>query len=212
MIFKIFQAESFDPIINLKKEEELEKQVQIGIGVLYLWQNDNTIVIGRNQDPEAECKVLEFQAQGGVIVKRRSGGGAVYHDRGNLNFSLICHESDKEFCEYTKILEAVIARLGMKAEFNGRNDLLINGRKFSGNAVYRHDDIICQHGTILVDTDIAKMETYLTPDISKLNRNGISSVKARVINLREVDEKITVELVKDAFIYEIKSMEEGKSN
>lgn len=189
-----------DPYRNLAVEQSLMKQVRKRSYILFLWQNEHTIVTGRNQDPYQECRAEEFRKSGGKIARRRSGGGAVYHDLGNLNFSILCHESDAEECAYQRIVGCALEQFGMTAEFNGRNDLLYQGRKFSGNAAYTENGILCRHGTILVDTEIGKMTYYLTPDQGKLDRNHVGSVASRVINLGNISKDITVDSLKTALI------------
>lgn len=189
-----------DPYRNLATEQELLQNVMYGTAVLYLWQNDNTIVIGRNQDVYNECRVADFIEEGGTIARRRSGGGAVYHDMGNLNFSIIYGFSEKEEHEYYNLIIDVLEILGIKAEYNGRNDIVVGGRKCSGNAVYQDGNVVCRHGTLLVHTDIKRMVSFLTPDKGKLDRHHVASIASRVINLEEIDENISMENIRRAFI------------
>lgn len=198
--YRYFITDTHDPYYNLAVEQYLFKYCSSEITILYLWQNDNTIVIGHNQDMYAECRTAEFLAQGGKIARRRSGGGAVYHDLGNLNYSIICHKDNTETADYKKIIISALSRVGAEAVYNGRNDILIGSRKISGTAVYCIGDNVCQHGTLLINTDINKMQYYLTPDSNKLKRNAVSSVSARVINLSEIISEIAVEKMQRAFI------------
>ena len=193
-----------NPYVNLAIEADLMQHVESSTVIIYLWQNDNTIVIGRNQDAFQECKVYEFEKNGGLIARRRSGGGAVFHDLGNLNFSIICERKNKERFAYWKIIRKALTYFGIETDFNGRNDLLYQGRKFSGNAVYDDGRIVCQHGTILVDSDIDKMMKYLTPATNKLKRNHVSSVASRVINLKEVSADINIHSLKESILYSLK--------
>lgn len=137
---------------------------------------------------------------GGRIARRSSSGGAVYHDLGNLNFPIICRENIAAKDEYQSIVAKSLKTFGREVEFNGKNDLLIQGRKFSGNASYSYGKVLCQYGTVLIDTEIEKMEYYLTPSAEKLDRNHVKSVRSRVINLREVLEDISVEDVRQTMI------------
>lgn len=200
MTTKYWVSTCTEPHLNLATEQALFDLCTDDTLILFLWQNENTIVIGRNQNPYLECKVEEFIAKGGKIARRRSGGGAVYHDLGNLNFSLICRSQYTDMVLYHSIVASVMNCLGLKTEFNGRNDILINERKFSGNAVYDDGLICCQHGTILVDCNIDKMGYYLTPDKDKMSRNCVKSVSSRVINLSAVKHQLNISDVKTAFI------------
>lgn len=193
MIYEYIIGKKNNPYYNLAFEETLIEEANEERVIVYLWQNDNTIVIGRNQDPYAECKVEEFQKTGGSIARRKSGGGTVYHDMGNLCFSIISHENNEIFCDYRMMILRILEKNGLNATYNGRNDLVLEGKKFSGNAVYNKGKYVCQHGTILIHTDIEKMNYYITPNLEKLNRNGVKSVSSRVINLCEVKHDITCE-------------------
>ncbi len=199
MKFKYLIGNSYDPYWNLALEEALFEYINRDISIIYLWQNDKTIVIGKNQNVEAECFANEFLNFGGKIARRKSGGGAVYHDKGNLNFSIICLKEVKQVYSYEKLICKVMAELQVPTEYNGRNDILTNGKKFSGNAEYDDGRIVCQHGTILVSSNIEMMRRYLTPSVSKLQRNHISSVESRVINLSMVS-NVTIEDIKDKWI------------
>lgn len=185
-------ADCIDPYRNLATEQFLMKYVSEGIFILFLWQNDNTVIIGRNQDARKECLVDELYKAGGHLARRRSGGGAVYHDLGNLNFSILTHKKDEKKIRYQWLVGTALKQLGIETEYNGRNDLICQGRKFSGNAVYEDVDRCCQHGTILVSSNLQRMTGFLTPEKGKLDRNHVSSVESRVINLNEISSDITV--------------------
>ena len=200
MKYKYYISNGFDPYTNLAVERCLFEFANENTAILYLWQNDNTIVIGKNQDIYSECRADEFKAHGGKIVRRMSGGGAVYHDLGNLNFSIITVKSNDSEQKYLDLILRMAKNLGIKAEFGGRNDVVCSGRKFSGSAVYDGSEKVCRHGTVLVRSDIEKMTYYLTPEREKLNRHGVESVRSRVMNLSEAGSEITVEAVKKSFI------------
>ncbi len=193
MRYLSYVAASTNPYKNLATEEYLSEFADKDTNILFLWQNHNTIVIGRNQDVENECRVEEFLKSGGKVARRRSGGGAVYHDLGNLNFSLIGEKKNINTLLYKDILIKAISGLGLCPEYSGRNDILVSGRKFSGNAVYDDGKIVCQHGTIMVDCNIEKMTYFLTPDKEKLEKHAVKSVSSRVINLKELVPKVAVE-------------------
>lgn len=200
MKYKYYFSKGFDPYENLAVERSLFEFTYENTAILYLWQNDNTIVIGKNQDIYSECRADEFKAHGGRIVRRMSGGGAVYHDLGNLNFSIITVKSNDSEQAYLDIILQMAENLGIKAEFGGRNDVVCDGRKFSGSAVYDDGEKVCRHGTVLVHSDIEKMTYYLTPEREKLKRHGVESVRSRVMNLSEAGPEITVDAVKKSFI------------
>lgn len=206
MHFKYVITDETNPYRNLATEQELMHHVATGMAILFLWQNNNTIVIGRNQDVRCECRVDEFLGDGGQIARRQSGGGAVYHDMGNLNFSIISKTSDRESCRYQQIVGDAVKEFYIETEYNGRNDITVYKKKFSGNAVYQDGEVTCQHGTVLVATDIDKMTYYLTPEQSKLDRNHIKSVSSRVINLSSLNRKINIKSMMQAFIQSTKAM------
>lgn len=193
MIYKYIVSEETDPYYNLALEKYLFDEVCLGETLIYFWQNDNTIVIGKNQNPFSELRLEEYVSNGGRLARRMSGGGAVYHDMGNLNFSFITKKSEIGQVSYQNIITEALLKFGLRVSFNGKNDLLIDGKKFSGNAAYDDGNIVCQHGTLLVDSDIKRMSFYLTPDISKLEKNHVKSVSARVVNLSELSPDISID-------------------
>lgn len=193
-------SDSNNPYHNLAIERQLLHLASDDNALLYLWQNDNTIVVGKNQHVQSEINVSQFLQAGGHIARRYSGGGTVYHDMGNLCYSFICSEKNIEKFRYYKWIPEVLKSFSLNVEYNDRNDLLIEGRKFSGNSVYNNGTTICQHGTFLVHTDLKRMSRFLTPSSEKLNRNYVSSVSARVMNLTEKQPGLTVEMLADALI------------
>lgn len=199
MRFYTYESDSFDPCRNLAIEEFLLTKAEDAV-ILYLWQNENTVVIGKNQNPWNECRTALLQQEGGTLVRRLSGGGAVFHDLGNLNFTFLvprdCFDETKQFCV---ILDA-LAALGIDAEFTGRNDMTVNGRKFSGNAYYKNSRTAYHHGTLMVDANLDKLGRYLSPSRAKLQSKGVDSVRSRVVNLKEVNPEITVAALKVALI------------
>lgn len=198
--FKIYISKSFDPKFNLSVEEWLLACNKPDEVALYLWQNENTIVIGRNQNPYKECDVKKLKEDGVYLVRRLSGGGAVYHDRGNLNFTFIAADSNYNVESNMNVILNGISKFGIHGFFNGRNDLLVQERKFSGNAFINNNGMNCHHGTLLVDVDLNKLSKYLTVSPLKLQSKGIDSVASRVVNLREISSEITVENLRDALI------------
>ncbi len=184
---------STDPWHNLALEELLFTYDSEGT-VLYLWQNRNTVVIGRNQNAWKECRAELLEREGGRLARRTSGGGAVFHDMGNLNFTFITPRRSYNLeRQLGVILEAVRSR-GVNAKFTGRNDLVTaGGGKFSGNAFCFSRDRGLHHGTILVDVDMDKLSRYLVPSADKLKSKGVDSVRSRVANLKELNPDITID-------------------
>ncbi len=188
MINKItlLRTDCTDPYRNLAVEEYLMETVQPGECILYLWQNQNTVVIGRNQNPWKECRTSLLEEEGGHLARRLSGGGAVFHDLGNLNFTFLVNEEDYDLDRQLEVIEMACRELGLRAERSGRNDVLVDGRKFSGNAFYHSKGKAYHHGTLLVDVDGEKLARYLSPSKAKLQAKGVDSVRSRVVNLTEL--------------------------
>ncbi|MDR2182593.1 MAG: lipoate--protein ligase [Clostridiales bacterium] len=194
-----YESKSTDPYFNLALEQYLFDNV-ITQNIFMLWQNDNTIVIGKNQIAEAEISRPFVEAHDIKVARRLSGGGAVYHDMGNLNFTFIVPEGDDiNFQYFCRPVMKTLAQFGVTAEARGRNDITIDGKKFSGNAQYRKKGRVMHHGTIMFNSDLETLQAALTPTENKLQSKGVSSVRSRVTNISEhfgVD--ITLEKFKDA--------------
>ncbi len=195
---RVFESGGFDPYRNLAIEQHLLETVLGGCCLLYLWQNDKTVVIGKNQNAWRECRTTLLSDEGGRLARRLSGGGAVYHDLGNLNFTFLLREEDYDLPRQLSVIRRACALCGIEAEISGRNDLLASGRKFSGNAFYRHEGRAYHHGTLLVDTDGEAMSRFLSPSKAKMQAKGVESVRARVVNLKELNSAITVDALKAA--------------
>ena len=206
----LYISQTTDPYYNLATEEFLLTKARDNTIILYLWQNDRTVVIGRNQNPWAECRLNALEEAGGHLARRLSGGGAVYHDLGNLNFTFLCGEENYHISRQLSVIQKAVEYAGIKAEFSGRNDLLTDGGKFSGNAFYHYRGAAYHHGTILVDTDFAKLEQFLSPPKSKLESKGIASVRSRVINLKTLSPTLTCEIMKDNMINAFSAVYGGK--
>ena len=189
-----------DPYENLALEEALLSRVGEGELILYLWQNARTVVIGRNQNPWKECRTALLAEEGGHLARRLSGGGAVFHDLGNLNFTFLMSAEDYDLPRQLTVIERACQSLGIPAQRSGRNDLLAEGRKFSGNAFYKHNGKAYHHGTLMVDVDLEKVQRYLSPSKAKLAAKGVNSVRSRVVNLREFVPTLTIPQLADALI------------
>lgn len=192
----VFESHSFDPYWNLAVEKYLLDTVVPNQCILYLWQNENTVVIGRNQNPWVECRTTLLEQEGGKLARRLSGGGAVFHDIGNLNFTFLVSNENYDVDRQLSVIQQACAAAGIAAEKSGRNDLLVNGCKFSGNAFYQSKTSAYHHGTLLVDVNMDKLSRYLSPSKAKLEAKGIQSVRSRVINLKELSNSLTVAKLK----------------
>lgn len=197
---KYYIGRSTNPHYNLAVEQYLLESVTDNCCILYLWQNKNTVVIGRNQNAWKECRTAELKEDGGVLARRLSGGGAVYHDLGNLNFTFLVPTADYDLDRQFGVIMEACRLLGIKTERSGRNDLLAEGRKFSGNAFYEQGKSSYHHGTILVDVDMNKLSKYLKPSKAKLTSKGVDSVRARVVNLKDLKADLTLEDMRQALL------------
>ncbi len=197
---EIYKSNSLNPYENLATEKYLLDTVGKDVLRLYLWRNENTVVIGRNQNPWAECNCTLLESEGGFVARRLSGGGAVFHDIGNLNFTFICNEENYNLDINLQILKKACEYAGVPAEISGRNDILANGKKFSGNAFYHTKGKAYHHGTILISSDTEKIRRYLTPKQQKLSSKGVKSVEARVVNLNQFNPELSPSIMSDYLI------------
>ena len=177
-----------DPHFNLAMEQYLFDTIGRDDELFFLWQNANAIIVGKNQNTEAEINKAFVAEKEIKVVRRLSGGGAVYHDLGNLNFTFIVDARGKDsldlrlFCEP---VQKLLQSMGIDAQISGRNDITIGGKKFSGNAQYLRDGRCLHHGTILFDTNLETAAESLLPSGDKLQSKGIASVRSRITNVRE---------------------------
>ena len=195
----LVRSKKHDPYHNLALEDHLVSLLQADAdkpdglrGILYLWQNQDTVVIGRNQNAWSECQTGLLENEGGRLARRTTGGGAVYHDLGNLNFSLILPRRNFNLDDNFAMIISAVASQGIIAERSGRNDVLAGGRKFSGNAFSLRQDAGLHHGTLLIESDYTRLARYLNVAPAKLQAKGVASVKSRVINLCELCPTISV--------------------
>ena len=154
----------------------------------FVWRVEPTVIFGRNQVLENEVNLEYCRANGVNIVQRKSGGGCVYSDKGNIMISYVSERGvvSEVFEKYLTELTECLRGLGLKAEKSGRNDILVDGRKVSGNAFHQHPDRSIVHGTLLYDTDMDALEIAIRPPVEKLERHGVASVRQRVVNIAEI--------------------------
>lgn len=190
MPLQFLMSDRTDPYWNIAVENYLVGRDADAV-VLYLWQNRRTVVIGQNQNPYGEVNLEALLADGGYLMRRRTGGGAVYHDDGNLNFSFVVPKALYNQGRQFSVIQRAVESFGLHTELSGRNDILAEGRKFSGNAFSkgRHNDL--HHGTLLIRGDMSDLARYLKPKPAKLQKHGVSSVQSRVVNLAELNPAIT---------------------
>lgn len=204
---KLYGSASFDPALNLAVEEAL-LLCGDAAPALFLWQNAHTVVIGRGQNAWKECRSDLLREEGGTLVRRTTGGGAVYHDLGNLNFSFVMPKAMYDVARQLRVIQKAVGRFGVEVEVSGRNDMVIkeSGAKFSGNAFRHMPDSSLHHGTILVNVDIQNLGRYLAPSQEKLKAKGVESVRSRVENLAPRAKGLSIEALKaalfDAFTQE----------
>lgn len=197
---KIVLSPSYDPWYNLALEEYLLRNLQPKEIILYLWQNENTVVIGRNQNPWKECRCSILEAEGGKLARRLSGGGAVFHDLGNLNFTFLMDRRLYDLSRQLQVILEGVRSLGINAEFTGRNDLTVEGKKFSGNAFYLEKDKAYHHGTVLIHVDSAKVAKYLQVSKEKMAAKGVESVQARITNLQNYLPDLSIQEMKNTLM------------
>lgn len=201
---KITCAEGLYPHRNQAIEKYLLDTCRKGEMILYLWTNDKTVFIGKNQNAYTECRLSALISNGGFVARRFTGGGAVYHDKGNLNFTFIAPHEDYDIGNQFSIMTGAMRALGFNAELNGRNDVIIDGKKFSGNAFYKSEKNCLHHGTILIGSDYELIAKYLNVSRVKLNAKGVKSVVSRVGNLNEYRADVNSEEVANALIKALK--------
>ncbi len=196
----IYFTDTHDPWYNLAVEEYLLNHLAADEVIFYLWQNQNTVVIGKNQNPWRECQIKLLDQDSGKLARRISGGGAVFHDLGNLNFSFIVPKAVYDLQRQLKVILTAVQSLGIAAEFQGRNDLQVVGRKFSGNAFCWKTQSVLHHGTLLVEADLEKLTKYLQVSSDKIRSKGVDSIRSRVINLSDCVPLLNIHHVAEALL------------
>ena len=198
MKLRYTETDCTNPFINLATEEYMTFRAAEGEVTMYLWQNANTVVIGKNQNPWRECRVESMREGDCKLARRISGGGAVYHDLGNLNFTFIAREDEYNIPKQTEVILEAVRLLGINAEKTGRNDLTIDGMKFSGHAYYQSNGYCYHHGTIMFNVDPTPLGEYLNVSAAKLKSKGVKSVRSRITNLINHKPDVTLEELKKA--------------
>lgn len=202
MINKLYvvYGEGSDPYDNLALEKYLFDTVKDDELILYLWQNRRTVVCGRNQNIFKECRVSRLLEDGGFPTRRLSGGGAVFHDMGNLNFTFLCISENFSVDRQLSVIVRACEMLGIAAEKTGRNDVTVEMKKFSGNAFYSSGGRKYHHGTLMIDVDVELLSRYLNVDKEKLRSKGVDSVRSRVCNLSQYRPGLTAEELKERLV------------
>lgn len=184
---------STDVYYNMAFDEYALEQLTLDEPLFYLWQNRPAVIIGLNQNAYAEVDIDYLNQHDITLARRITGGGAVYHDLGNLNYTIVGRSSDfeRDYPEYARHILQALQTLGVQAELSGRNDILVDGRKVSGYAKRVYKDRLMVHGTLMFDVNIERLTRALTPPTDKLSTKGIASVKSRVANLKDYLPNIT---------------------
>ncbi|MEG0357015.1 MAG: lipoate--protein ligase [Christensenellaceae bacterium] len=196
--FYYYVNESNNPHNTLAIEEYMLNHINSGEIVLYLYTHHDSVIIGKNQNAWAECRHEKLIADGGKLARRISGGGAVFHDSGNLNFSFIVDKENYDLHRQLKVMLDAAKSFGIDAAFSGRNDIMAGDRKFSGNAFCFRKNGAFHHGTILIDANMTKLSEYLAVSKDKIESKGIASVRSRVVNLKELNPAITPQSMEEA--------------
>ena len=196
---------NLNPYYNLALEEYVLKELQQECFIL--WRNAPAVIIGKNQNTLAEINFDYIKANNIVVARRVSGGGAVFHDLGNLNFTFVKENKKGQFhnfAEFTQPILQILRGFGINAELSGRNDLLIEGKKFSGNAQYVSKNRILHHGTLLFASDFQALANALNPDPIKFQDKAVKSVQSRVTNINDyLADKLTILEFRDLIVKEM---------
>lgn len=201
---------STEPYFNLAAEEYLLKHTEEEY--FSLWRNEPCIIVGKNQNTLSEINVDYVKEKNIKVVRRLTGGGAVFHDLGNLNFTFIVNDNNSynDFYKFVKPIIEALKELGVEAEFSGRNDMLIEGKKFSGNAQCKHKNRVMHHGTLLFSSNMSDLTGALKPKAVKFSDKSVKSVASRVTNISDhLKEPLGVLDFKDA-IFKYIIAEQGK--
>lgn len=213
-MYFVDNGNNYDASLNIALETYLVENRLVDEPILLFYINDPSIIVGRNQNTIEEVNQAYVEEKGIRVVRRMSGGGAVYHDRGNFSFCFIKDDdgSFRDFASFTQPVIEALHKMGAKgAELKGRNDLLIDDKKFSGNAMYAKNGRMTAHGTILFNADLDEVTKALKPRKEKFESKGIKSVRSRVTNIKPYVlpeyQKLTTEEFRDLLLLEIFGVE-----
>ncbi|MFA9414853.1 lipoate--protein ligase, partial [Streptococcus sp. E29BA] len=199
---------SNDPAYNIALESYAFRELVNEDEIFILWINEPAIIIGKHQNAIQEINKEYTDKHGIHVVRRLSGGGAVYHDLNNLNYTIISNKADEgafDFKTFSKPVIDTLANLGVEANFTGRNDIEIDGKKICGNAQAYYKGRMMHHGCLLFDVDMTVLGDALKVSKDKIESKGVKSVRARVTNINnELPEKITVQEFSDAILAQMK--------
>ncbi len=204
---RIIQLDSTDPYLNLAYENMILRDTSESRApyTLILWQSSPCVVLGNFQNPLKECDLDSMSVDKIPLVRRQSGGGAVFHDLGNLNFSIIC---DSNLCSLDKnflLLQMALHKFKLSIIVDEKNSVFVNNKKISGNAFKKTKDRVLHHGTLLVKSNLTNLRKYLTPE-KEIEGRAINSKNAKVTNLHDLSEEITVESLSHELIWQFSSL------
>ncbi len=204
MSIEILISDSVDPWFNLAVEDWIFLDRHDVDHILFLWRNADTVVIGRSQNPWLECHLEKMQQDKVKLARRQSGGGAVFHDLGNTNFTFMSKKNAYDKQANIEIILSALSSLGVTATAQGRNDLVVEvnneQRKISGSAYKEKVDRCFHHGTMLISTDLTRLAQYLNPNKLKLKAKGVKSIRSRVANIADIVPNINHERLSQAII------------
>jgi lipoate-protein ligase A len=212
---KVFLSESSNPYLNLATEEWIFHHLQPDAQILFLWRNEETVVVGRNQNPWSECNLSKMKNDKVHLARRTTGGGAVFHDLGNTNFTFLSPKQGYRRENNIKIILNALGSLGIQGKASGRNDLLVTleegDRKFSGSAYREKQDRAFHHGTLLLHANLSRLAQYLTPNPKKLQAKGKESVRARVTNLNALRPQINHDEIVETMVKSFECFYDAKA-
>jgi len=199
---RVLKSTTHDPLFNLATEDWIFREGDPSQQTLFLWRNSPTVVIGRNQNPWKECHLKDMERDGVTLARRSSGGGAVYQDLGNTNFTFLSSMNSYNKNNNIGIIVSALASFGINASPSGRNDILVGEHKISGSAYRISGMRAFHHGTLLINVNMDSLQRYLNPSKAKLKSKGVDSVRARVVNLQVLNPVISHDSLSEKIISE----------